>query len=89
MTLSDSSHSSEGVGTVRSLEPIVVRSKFLFEGDRKFFMKGVTYGPFQPDGDPSAQDKEGFFVGTPEKVRKDFGLIREMGANLLLSLIHI
>ncbi len=24
-------------------------SKFFFEGDRKFFVKGVTYGPFKPD----------------------------------------
>jgi O-antigen biosynthesis protein len=24
-------------------------SKFFFEGDRKFFIKGATYGPFKPD----------------------------------------
>ncbi|MEI6713442.1 MAG: glycosyltransferase [Verrucomicrobiota bacterium] len=58
------------------LVPIQARSKFLFEGDRKFFIKGVTYGPFAPDAD-------GFFVGNPEKARKDFALIREMGGNLL------
>jgi GT2 family glycosyltransferase len=58
------------------LVPILARSKFLFEGDHKFFIKGVTYGPFSPDAD-------GFFVGNPEKARKDFALIREMGGNLL------
>ena len=42
------------------LEPIRVRAKFFFEGDRKLFMKGVTYGPFAPDA-------EGHFVGDPEQ----------------------
>ncbi|MEY2599984.1 MAG: hypothetical protein RLZZ142_2243 [Verrucomicrobiota bacterium] len=59
-----------------SLLPIQVRSKFLFEGESKFFIKGVTYGPFAPDAD-------GFYVGDAQKARKDFGLIREMGGNLL------
>ena len=58
------------------LEPIRVRAKFFFEGDRKFFVKGVTYGPFAPDA-------EGHFVGNPEKARRDFELIRELGVNLL------
>ncbi len=59
-----------------ALKPIVARSKFLFEGDEKFFLKGVTYGPFAPD-------QQGFYVGNPEKARGDFELIREMGGNLL------
>ncbi len=58
------------------LEPIRVRAKFLFEGDRKWFVKGVTYGPFAPDA-------EGHFVGTPEKARRDFALMQELGVNLL------
>jgi len=58
------------------LEPIRVRAKFFFEGDRKFFVKGVTYGPFAPDA-------EGHFVGNPEKARRDFDLMREFGTNLL------
>lgn len=58
------------------LEPVEVRAKFLFEGDRKFFLKGVTYGPFAPDS-------EGHFFGAPEGARRDFELLREMGANLL------
>lgn len=59
-----------------SFPPIRVRAKFLFEGDKKFFLKGVTYGPFAPDA-------EGFYVGNPEKARADFALIQKMGANLL------
>jgi glycosyltransferase involved in cell wall biosynthesis len=58
------------------LEPIRVRAKFFFEGDKKWFIKGVTYGPFAPDA-------AGDFVGDPEKARKDFTLIQEIGLNLL------
>ena len=58
------------------LLPIEARSKFLFEGEEKFFLKGVTYGPFAPDS-------EGHFVGTPEKARVDFGMIRDLGGNVL------
>ncbi|HEY2342346.1 MAG TPA: glycosyltransferase, partial [Chthoniobacteraceae bacterium] len=59
-----------------SLEPVRVRAKFFFTGDEKFFVKGVTYGPFAPDAD-------GHFVGTPEKARRDFALMRELGVNLV------
>lgn len=59
-----------------SFPPVRVRAKFLFEGDKKFFLKGVTYGPFAPDA-------EGFYVGNLEKARDDFALIQKMGANLL------
>src|ERR1700760_1239743 len=62
--------------TSASLEPIRVRAKFFFEGDRKFFVKGVTYGPFAPDA-------EGHFVGDAEKARRDFLLMRDFGANLI------
>ncbi len=60
----------------KPLEPIRVRAKFFFEGDRKFFIKGVTYGPFAPDA-------AGEFFGTPEKARTDFKLMFEIGVNLL------
>ncbi|MEX0775876.1 MAG: glycosyltransferase [Phycisphaeraceae bacterium] len=33
---------------VRTMVRPVVRGKFLFVGDRKFYLRGVTYGPFQP-----------------------------------------
>ncbi len=57
-------------------ERVRVHSKFFFRGDRKFFLKGITYGPFHPDA-------AGDFVGTPEKVRADLALMRELGVNLL------
>lgn len=63
------------------MEPIRVRAKFFFDGEQKFFVKGVTYGPFAPDA-------EGHFVGNPEKARRDFELMQELGVNLL-RIYHI
>ncbi|PYL64118.1 MAG: glycosyl transferase [Verrucomicrobia bacterium] len=51
-------------------------AKFLFEGDKKFFVKGVTYGPFKPDG-------QGDYLGRPEQVDVDLGLMREIGLNVV------
>jgi len=31
--------------------PIRVSGKFFFAGDEKYFVKGVTYGPFEPGAD--------------------------------------
>jgi hypothetical protein len=49
-------------------------AKFFFEGDRKFFVKGVTYGPFKPDVD-------GNYLGHPEQVDVDLALMRQVGLN--------
>src|SRR5438067_9268877 len=51
-------------------------AKFFFQGDRKFFVKGVTYGPFKPDS-------EGNYVGRPEQVTADLALMRQAGLNLV------
>ncbi len=50
-------------------------AKFFFEGDQKFFVKGVTYGPFKPEAD-------GNYLGKPEQVDVDLALMREGGLNL-------
>jgi GT2 family glycosyltransferase len=55
---------------------IRVRAKFFFEGDKKFFIKGATYGPFAPDAD-------GEHFGNPEKLAQDLAIMRETGINLL------
>jgi glycosyltransferase involved in cell wall biosynthesis len=65
----------------RPLLPIRVRAKFFFEGDEKFFLKGVTYGPFAPDSD-------GFFVGNPVQARRDLQMMQDLGINLL-RLYHV
>ncbi|PYK38092.1 MAG: glycosyl transferase [Verrucomicrobia bacterium] len=51
-------------------------AKFLFEGDKKFFVKGVTYGPFKPDA-------QGDYLGRPEQVDADLQLMREIGLNVV------
>ncbi len=56
--------------------PVRVQAKFFYEGDRKFFVKGVTYGPFAPDD-------AGQHFGTPEKARDDLAMMREAGLNLV------
>ena len=58
--------------------PLRIRSlaKFFFEGDRKFFVKGATYGPFKPDA-------AGDYLGTPEQARRDLLQMRELGINVV------
>ncbi|MEY2536895.1 MAG: hypothetical protein QOG67_635 [Verrucomicrobiota bacterium] len=51
-------------------------AKFFFQGEQKFFVKGVTYGPFRPDN-------EGNYLGGPEQAAKDFALMHEAGVNLV------
>src|SRR5262245_35336886 len=50
-------------------------AKFFFDGDKKFFVKGVTYGPFKPNA-------SGTF-GQPEQVDADLALMREAGVNVV------
>lgn len=50
------------------------RAKFFFEGDQKFFLKGVTYGTFKPDA-------EMYYVGTPEKAARDLQMMNAIGIN--------
>lgn len=50
--------------------------KFFRLGDRKFFVKGVSYGPFAP-----SERHETF--ASPEQTARDFALLRELGANLM------
>ena len=56
---------------------IVARSKFLFDGDRKFYLQGVTYGPFRPE------TPGGLNLPGPEKAERDFRMIRDAGLNVL------
>ncbi len=56
--------------------PVRVQAKFFHEGDRKFFVQGVTYGPFAPDAD-------GHHFGTPDKARADLEAMRSAGINLV------
>ncbi|HEY8517153.1 MAG TPA: glycosyltransferase [Candidatus Binatia bacterium] len=57
-----------------ALERVRVSGKFFFAGKEKLYVKAVSYGPFRPteDGTP---------FPTRERVREDFRLMRELGAN--------
>lgn len=50
--------------------------KFFRLGTEKFYVKGVTYGPFEPN-------RQGHPLPEPEQVRKDFAQILDMGANTI------
>jgi glycosyltransferase involved in cell wall biosynthesis len=53
---------------------VLTDGKFFRVGGKKFYPKGVTYGPFQPDA-------QGGTFPPPDRVKKDFELIRQLHAN--------
>ncbi len=55
---------------------VSVEGKFFRLGEKKFYAKGLAYGPFAPNaaGQPFA---------SPEQTASDFAQIRELGANLV------
>jgi hypothetical protein len=62
---------------VTDLPRLVPRAKFFFEGDRKFYLQGVTYGPFRPTTPHGPQ------LPSPEKAALDLRLMRELGINVI------
>jgi GT2 family glycosyltransferase len=58
------------------VERPAVRGKFLFVGDRKLYVRGVTYGTFRPDA-------YGHEFPPPQTVAQDFQLMRANGVNAL------
>jgi glycosyltransferase involved in cell wall biosynthesis len=79
MALSDSDNRPSGVSS-HTMESTQARvravAKFFFAGQHKFFVKGVTYGPFKPD-------RDGNYLGRPEQVEADLRLMRQVGINLV------
>lgn len=55
---------------------VTVDGKFFRLGDQKFYVKGVAYGPFPPDG-------QGQHFVHPDQTAADFSRIAEMGANVV------
>src|SRR5438093_2871779 len=53
-----------------------VQGKFLFVGDEKLWIRGVTYGTFRPDAD-------GNEYHDPETVEHDFAQIADSGLNAI------
>lgn len=73
MTAVATSSSIKTPDAIPALLPVCIKGKFLFAGDDKFYVRGVTYGPFRPD--------EHGEYGAPEQVRADFALIAARGLN--------
>ncbi|PYJ41697.1 MAG: glycosyl transferase [Verrucomicrobia bacterium] len=57
-------------------EPIRAVAKFFFKDGRKFFVKGITYGPFKPDAG-------GNYLGPPERAAADLADILALGFNVV------
>jgi GT2 family glycosyltransferase len=57
-------------------EKVSLQGRFFFTNDEKFFLKGVTYGPFAPS-------REGVPFPEAAQVETDFALMAELGANCL------
>jgi GT2 family glycosyltransferase len=57
-------------------EKVALQGRFFFLNDEKFFLKGVTYGPFSPS-------REGVPFPEAARVETDFALMAELGANCL------
>lgn len=52
------------------------RGKFLYAGDEKLYVRGVTYGTFRPNGDGSSFPE-------PSVVRADFAMMAESAVNTI------
>jgi glycosyltransferase involved in cell wall biosynthesis len=59
-----------------SLSRVTVDGKFFRLGEKKFYVKGVAYGPFAPNA-------TGQLFASPEQTAADFAQIRELGANVV------
>ena len=55
-------------------EKVTLSGRFFFANNEKFFLKGVTYGPFSPS-------RQGVPFPEPSRVEMDFALMSELGAN--------
>jgi len=66
-------HSAVSVPVDESARP-TVRGKFLFVGDEKLYVRGVTYGTFRPDEDNNEYHDR-------DLVERDFACMSELGFN--------
>ncbi len=59
---------------------LTVRGKYLYDGERKFFARGVSYGPFTPNS-------RGERYPEPARTDTDFALMRALGVNLVRTYV--
>jgi O-antigen biosynthesis protein len=55
---------------------LVPHGKYLFDGAQKFYIRGVSYGPFAPNS-------SGERYPEPERAAADFALMKRLGANVI------
>ncbi len=55
---------------------VVVDGKFFRLGDKKFYVKGIAYGPLPPNA-------QGQLFASPEQTAADLNQIRDLGANVV------
>ena len=60
--------------TTSAAEQRPTGGRYLYSGDRKLYLRGVTYGPFAPNG----ADGEAY---EPEQAERDFAAMAEHGVN--------
>src|SRR5919106_6976169 len=63
-----------GCAPLSGSEKVELRGRFFFINEEKFFLKGVTYGPFSPG-------RSGVPFPEPATVEADFALMTELGVN--------
>jgi O-antigen biosynthesis protein len=63
----------KSIPVVEGIRPRI-EGKFIFVGDEKFYVRGVTYGPFHPE-------ENGCEYHNPEVVDRDFAQMAEHGIN--------
>jgi GT2 family glycosyltransferase len=63
-----------GLHASHRMEPVTARGKFLYAGDGKFYVRGVTYGAFEPD--PRGKEYHDL-----EKIERDFADMAAVGIN--------
>lgn len=59
---------------------LIARDKYLYDGDRKFYARGVSYGPFAPNS-------RGERYPEPERAAEDFALMRTLGVNVIRTYV--
>jgi O-antigen biosynthesis protein len=67
---------SAGECAITQQSRLEVRGKFLWLGATKFFLRGISYGPFQPDTTGSP-------FPSAEQINQDFALMRQAGINTI------
>lgn len=76
MSLTTHSGASVAVSAPSTMSRVRAAGKFLYVDKEKFYVKGVTYGPFRPD-------ENGSEYHTPEQVAEDFAAMTAAGINTL------